>query len=462
MKEHVVNESVITPSAISNQNQQWPNNVSETQTASQVPIQTKLTVGSPDDPLEHEADSVADQIVRAPENSFIQRKCDECEKEEKLQKKSNGYSQSAVSESTSATIQSAAGKGSTLDQQTNSFMSSHFGNDFSGVKIHTDPEAIQLNRDLNAKAFTTGADIYFNEGQYQPHATEGKKLLAHELTHVVQQKAVNRNTVQRQLASDPKVDYVDQRDGAPHATTCGGPSSCPATFCQPYTSENFARSQRDKMMWILLGGIAAFVDSRVVPLWSEYLMGGSPPQNLTSKFGADFAASPTTATTTSFLVNALKRNLGATRPSFPTGVNVTVVDLKSIISAEIAAINKAGGANEMDFNFPSDIAGNLAGGIGDNQTACKSGAQPSPFNDERLASGIATVIRDSSDNLTVFPLINYTVKDTIDLCPGNCGTSKEQIATVPMSQFEATGISGDVPFTIDFSSVQPPFIINHV
>ena len=115
----------------------------------------------------------------------------------------------------------------------------------------------------------------------------------------------------------------------------------------------------------------------------------------------------------------------------------------------------------MNFNYPSDIAGNLAGGIGDNQTACVSGAQPSPFNDERRATGIATVIKDAAGNLTVYPLINYTVKDTIDLCPGNCGTSKEQIATVPMSQFEATGISGDVPFTINFSAAPPPFTILH-
>jgi hypothetical protein len=435
-------------------------------------IQTKLMVGSADDPLEHEADAVAESVMRMPENSFIQRKCDECEKEDKLQKKplagntsaveqANGDSQAVASDSTASAIHASSGKGNTLDQRTNSFMSTRFGNDFSGVRIHTDSEAVQLNRNLKAKAFTTGTDIYFNEGQFQPTASEGKKLLAHELTHVVQQKAGAHRSLQRQMLSDQPPEFVDQRDGAPHAATCGGPSSCPKTFCEPYKSENLARSQRDKMMWILLGGIAAFVNTRVVPLWSEYLMGGSAPQNLTGKFGADFAASPTTVTTTSFLIHALKRNLTASRPSFPSGVNVTTVDLKSTIGAEIAAINKAGGVNEMDFNYPSDIAGNLAGGIGDNQTACKSGAQPSPFNDERLASGFATVIKDSSDNLIVYPFINYTVKDTIDLCPGNCGTSKEQIATVPMSQFEATGISGDVPFTIDFSSSPPPFTIAH-
>lgn len=162
-------------------------------------IQTKLTVGSPNDPLEHEADSVAEQVVRTPETSFIQRKCNECEKEDKLQKKplaepvtqtiqAKAESTVTASESTATAIQSTAGKGSTLDPHTNSFMSSRFANDFSDVKIHTDSESAQLNRNLNAKAFTTGADIYFNEGQYQPDSIEGKKLLAHELTHVVQQE----------------------------------------------------------------------------------------------------------------------------------------------------------------------------------------------------------------------------------------------------------------------------------
>jgi len=63
---------------------------------------------------------------------------------------------------------------------------------------------------------------------------------------------------------------------------------------------------------------------------------------------------------------------------------------------------------------------------------------------------MAMVTRLSSSELTVAPMIKYLVKDTIDLCPGDCGTMLEQIATIPLSQFEATGISGDVPFTVDF------------
>lgn len=163
-----------------------------------MPIQRKLTVGSANDPLEHEADSMANQVMRMPENGFIQRKCEECEKEEKLQKKSlsesvtsavqaKGPDKASVAESTSNEIKSTLGSGSKLDQQTNHFMSERFGHDFNDVTIHNDGRAARLSNDLNAKAFTVGKDIYFNQNQYDPTSENGKHLLAHELTHTIQQ-----------------------------------------------------------------------------------------------------------------------------------------------------------------------------------------------------------------------------------------------------------------------------------
>jgi peptidoglycan hydrolase-like protein with peptidoglycan-binding domain len=221
-------------------------------------IQTKLTVGSPDDPYEQEADSVADQVMRMPETGFVQRKCAECEKEEKeekhVQRKISGDSSviirrlektdkeedlvarakfidgtsfiqkkcaaceheekeekiqrqpiahrvtpfaqaksdapvPSVSDSLSDSIQSSKGGGSALDSGTGSFMQNRFGADFSQVKIHTDSSAVQMNRELNAQAFTVGSDIYFNQGKYQPASDSGKHLLAHELTHVLQQNS---------------------------------------------------------------------------------------------------------------------------------------------------------------------------------------------------------------------------------------------------------------------------------
>ena len=113
-----------------------------------------------------------------------------------IQTKSEGGGE--VSNSLSNKISSSQGSGSSMDTNTQSFMSNRFRNDFSDVKIHTGGEAIQMNRDLNAKAFTTGKDIYFNEGQYQPNSDSGKQLLAHELTHTIQQvgDAINSKSLE--------------------------------------------------------------------------------------------------------------------------------------------------------------------------------------------------------------------------------------------------------------------------
>jgi hypothetical protein len=112
----------------------------------------------------------------------------------------------------------------------------------------------------------------------------------------------------------------------------------------------------------------------------------------------------------------------------------------------------------MNFNVIGDIPGNIAGGIGKDQAANPIGAQPSPQNDARIVKGDVTVI-DGGANLMVIPNLTYTVKDTVDLCPGDCGAAKEQTATIPMSQWEATGISGDVPFTVDFPALVMPFMV---
>lgn len=183
----------------------------ETKEASHQPVvQTRLAVGATDDPYEKEADSMADKVMRMPAQNFVQRKCADCEEEEKLQRKPLSDSISTfiqtksdsttptVSDSLSQSIQSSRGGGSAMDGGTQSFMSSRFNTDFSDVKIHTGSESAQMNKELNAKAFTVGSDIYFNEGQYQPGNNAGKHLLAHELTHTIQQgKGIHAKRIQR-------------------------------------------------------------------------------------------------------------------------------------------------------------------------------------------------------------------------------------------------------------------------
>ncbi len=93
-------------------------------------------------------------------------------------------------------------------------MEQSFGADFSGVRIHADGEADQLSRALSARAFTTGQEIYFKQGEYQPDSQPGQMLLAHELTHVVQQTGQSNSTIQRfdeaaQVAFDAEMEELD-------------------------------------------------------------------------------------------------------------------------------------------------------------------------------------------------------------------------------------------------------------
>ncbi|EDZ92176.1 hypothetical protein AmaxDRAFT_5059 [Limnospira maxima CS-328] len=104
----------------------------------------------------------------------------------------------AASQDIENKLKSKKGSGNPLPEETQEFMESRFGQDFSEVRIHTDGEAAEMNQNLEAKAFTHGQDIYFNTGEYQPDSESGKKLLAHELTHTIQQTKPKAKSKSRQ------------------------------------------------------------------------------------------------------------------------------------------------------------------------------------------------------------------------------------------------------------------------
>ncbi len=113
------------------------------------------------------------------------------------------------------TIQSARGTGQQLDNGVRERMESSFGADFSTVRIHTDSRADFLNQKLNSHAFTTGRDIFFRQGNYTPGTSAGRELLAHELTHVVQQ---NKDEIQSKLTvGQPGDRYEQEADAAARA-----------------------------------------------------------------------------------------------------------------------------------------------------------------------------------------------------------------------------------------------------
>ena len=178
------------------------NNVSKKGLSYRHYVQRKLTVNQPNDAYEQEADFIADKIMRMKSNdadvanffdvanSSLQRKCAACEEEEKLQRKE---SESAAPNISSAVEQTLQSTGNAMDQSTRSFMENRFEYDFSNVQIHNDALAHQSSNDINALAYTHNNHIVFGAGQYNPESDSGKRLLAHELTHVVQQT----NTIQQ-------------------------------------------------------------------------------------------------------------------------------------------------------------------------------------------------------------------------------------------------------------------------
>lgn len=404
--------------------------------------------------MEEEEEGMVSKMGGEEEEGMVSKMEGE-EEEEALQTKSNG-SATVASSGVTQQIKSKSGKGKSLPKNTRVEMEASFGRDFSGVNIHKDQDAIEMNKELGAQAFTHGQDIYFNSGKFNPDSTAGKHLLAHELTHVVQQKEIKEKTS----------NSLQRQSGSPAApTTCGRPADCQDPFCTPFPNRSLALLARQNLAGTLLTGIAGAVSPRVVPLWALYLFGGSGPRNISGSFGSDFTNSPTTFDTTTFLVNAIRANLTASPPTFPSGSSSIVIDLSTIIPSEIATINTPGDFHAMNFDVIGDIPGNIAGGIGNTQLSCPVGARPSPFNDARLAKGKVRVTRLPDGSLMVQPFINYKVKDTIDLCPGNCGELKEKVATIPMSMMEASGISGDVPIIVNFGSppiapffVHPPVV----
>ena len=138
------------------------------------------------------------QLQRQYGNRYVQRVLDLARK---------GAGDTEVAPDVEQAIQRTRGGGQALDSGARTQMESAFGADFSGVRVHTDGKADTLNRQLSARAFTTGQDIFFRQGAYNPGSSSGRELLAHELTHVVQQ---NSGKVQNKLNIGQPGDIYEQ------------------------------------------------------------------------------------------------------------------------------------------------------------------------------------------------------------------------------------------------------------
>ena len=151
-------------------------------------VQPKLVVGAPDDVSEREADRVADTVMRMPESPAGE--LPEEEEEKLVSPKADTGGLTPLSGELADRIQALEGGGVPLGEGERAFFEPRFDADFSQVRVHTGPAAEEAASALNARAFTLGHDIAFGPGRYAPGTEEGLRLMAHELTHVVQQGGV--------------------------------------------------------------------------------------------------------------------------------------------------------------------------------------------------------------------------------------------------------------------------------
>ena len=205
---------------------------------SPIEVQTKPSVSKPADPLEKQADRAADQVMRMPDQGqrataspvvqppTVQRAAGP----ERLQRFGLGAPSAAAN--AKETIQQASTGGQALSSDVRAFMQPRLGADLSNVRVHSDEGSASLSNHLSARAFTHRNHVFFGRNQFQPGSAQGRHLLAHELTHTIQQGAtVQRKAsptvpeVQRapQVQRAPEVQRVPEVQRAPQVQRAQGP-----------------------------------------------------------------------------------------------------------------------------------------------------------------------------------------------------------------------------------------------
>jgi hypothetical protein len=183
-------------------------------------VQAKLAVSRPGDPLEHEADRVAEAVLRSPvtqrpsvsghtNSAMVQRACANCDEEEEVVQ-AKASSSSSLASAQVVQPDALPDGGAPLPESARSFFEPRFGRDFGKVRIHTDGAAAASAHAIDARAFTVREHIFFRPGAFAPSSQGGRRLLAHELAHTLQQTpdspAIQRDSEAAAPAAGPAKD----------------------------------------------------------------------------------------------------------------------------------------------------------------------------------------------------------------------------------------------------------------
>jgi hypothetical protein len=201
------------------------------------------------------------RTIPEEEEELLQGKLDitrQAPEEEELQMQPDSSRTAMVSKDIETRINSARGGGQPLADNIKGPMEQAFRADFGGVNVHTDTESDTLNQQLSAKAFTTGQDIFFREGEYSPGSDSGNRLIAHELTHVVQQSGgqINRDSKSEAVALQPD-NLTVQREWVPTADNLKFLNTLNPSAFDVYKLEDYFRYSG---LYNMLEGFARSID----------------------------------------------------------------------------------------------------------------------------------------------------------------------------------------------------------
>ena len=377
--------------------------------------QTNLRVGQPNDAYEQEADRVAAQVMNASARGAVHTAPPGIQRFSLAASAGQGLSAPA------SVGQTVARSGAPLTSSVRQHMEQRFAHDFSRVRVHVGDSADQSARELNATAYTVGNDIVFGSGRFAPETRDGQRLLAHELTHVVQQGGDRFPMVQRSCSD--------------------------ATFCTPYatTAEADTAEDRIRNYYLPLEGTPTYGQASS-DLYEDFL-DRSPGDSLDpwvydsadSYLVSSFRDSGYTEDDMDAVIDMVGARLNRA-PSPLRDYTPTMMSLSNFLSD--AEMNN----RPINYANPFSVAGHIAGGIGS-----------SDAGDDYRKITYANVtlekvpIIGNTGYVSVQLTPHYEVFDAIDFCPGDCGSPAEQLVTVPMSRLEASGRAYDRPFKVIFT-----------
>jgi hypothetical protein len=336
------------------------------------------------------------------------------------------------------------------------FLQRNLGNGYLQATNQTDLQSCELRIQRTCSCSGSCASCAIKKDDQQEIRT--KRVFGNQRVESEEEEKV---VIQSKEATDQKTKVSPTVESPPPPPVWTPDPKCSPDYCKPFSTRIEAMADRKNRAFLALGLGLFSLNSTVCRLFDQFIWGGnSTVQDVSPELAEDFQRSNDTAKTTRFLMDAMSRHIKARYGPVPPTVSMKL-DIKDLIPNELEEIDNPSSSHAMNFEVKPDPPGLLAGGIGKEQIDNKIGNKPSCQNDSREARGTISVevysnSPSAGDRLIMFtPSLDYTVRDTVDFCPGNCGSEIAQLlATVAFSRWEASGISGDVPFQVNFPA--PP------